>query len=151
MPVHTSSLYTKGNDGFPPLGQVHSNSPPSLPKAKEGRCELEWSLKSFFKLYLCTEAKWAVTLAVSAISCSPHIAPIQTPKIPSDKQPEPYWYLGPSFSKSSLASSLYFPPTESASAGFETFNPSTCTFWMKNSPLNKSFSKRLRPFSSSSW
>ena len=33
MPVHTSSLYTKGRDSLPPLGQLQSSNPPSFPMA----------------------------------------------------------------------------------------------------------------------
>ncbi len=48
--------------------------------------------------------RWLVILAVSSVSPTPQTSAIQAPSTPSERQPAPYWYLGPSASSSARAS-----------------------------------------------
>src|SRR5262245_27104629 len=93
MPVHTSSEYTNGCVGRPPLGHEHSNKPASS-CSPNARCTLATSRNEGRKLWRCTAAMADLAFAGSSTLPSPHTCACHCPSSWSDKQPSPYWYLG---------------------------------------------------------
>ena len=94
----------KGSEGSPPLGQVHSSSPPSLPQAYEGRCGLAWRERSLPEVVPVNRFEMGAYLGWSSTGGRPQTAASHSPMTPSDRQPSPYWYFGPSLRSSSTAS-----------------------------------------------
>src|SRR5512139_938271 len=140
IPVQTSFEYTKGRVKAPPRGHVQRRSPPSTPNAKLGRWGLTWAERSFLRLWRWTARRWLAVFSRSRTSPTPHTAAIHAPRTPSERQPSPYWYFGPSSSRSARASGEYSPTMLLASWGLPARRSFHCTFWTKYSPFQSSVS-----------
>ncbi len=56
------------------------------------------------KLWRWTAFRWLRTFAGSSTCPNPLTRASQLPRTPSERQPVPYWYFGPSFSSIAAAS-----------------------------------------------
>ena len=88
----------------PPRGQEQSRRPASLLNAQAGRAGLTCLERSRRKLCRWTAATWLSIFPGSTPGVSPAVQAIYSPRIPSERQPLPYWYFGPSSSSKTFAS-----------------------------------------------